>query len=95
MNLTERSLKSPVGAASALALIIVLGIVALIKLPCSSSRTSTSRSSSIFTGWRAAAPTEVESVLIEPRRSRRCAAWLALQETPVLRGTRQCVHQRR
>ena len=33
MNLTERSLKSPIGVAVGVGLIIVLGLVALIRLP--------------------------------------------------------------
>ena len=64
MNLTERSLKSPVGVAVGVGLIIVLGIVALIKLPVQLFPDIDEPVITIFTGWRAAAPTEVESELI-------------------------------
>ena len=67
MNLTERSLKSPVGVAVGVGLIIVLGIVALIRLPVQLFPDIDEPVITIFTGWRAAAPTEVESELIEPQ----------------------------
>ncbi len=67
MNLTEKSLKSPIGVAVGVGLIIVLGFVALIRLPVQLFPDIEEPVISIFTAWRAAAPTEVESELIEPQ----------------------------
>ena len=67
MNLTEKSLESPIGVAVGVGLIVVLGIVALIKLPVQLFPDIEEPVISIFTGWRAAAPSEVESELIEPQ----------------------------
>ena len=67
MNLTERSLKSPVGVAVGVGLITVLGIVALIRLPVQLFPDIEAPIITIFTGWRSAAPTEVESELLEPQ----------------------------
>ncbi len=67
MNLTEKSLKNPVGVAIGVGLIVVLGIVSLIKLPVQLFPDIDEPVITIFTGWRAAAPAEVESELIEPQ----------------------------
>ncbi len=67
MNLTARSLKSPISVAVGVGLIVVLGIVALIKLPVQLFPDIEEPVITVFTGWRAAAPTEVESELIEPQ----------------------------
>ncbi len=67
VNLTEKSLKSPVAVAVGVGLIIVLGLVALIRLPVQLFPDIEEPVIGIFTGWRAAAPTEVESELIEPQ----------------------------
>ena len=67
MNLTEKSLKSPVGVAVGVGLIIVLGIVALMRLPVQLFPDIDEPVITIFTGWRAAAPPEVESELLEPQ----------------------------
>ena len=67
MNLTDRALKSPIGVAVGVGLIVVLGIVALIRLPVQLFPDIEEPVISIFTAWRAAAPTEVESELIEPQ----------------------------
>ena len=67
MNLTEKSLKSPVGVAVGVGLIIVLGIVALVRLPVQLFPDIDEPVITIFTGWRAAAPPEVESELLEPQ----------------------------
>ena len=61
VNLTEKSLKSPVAVAVGVGLIIVLGLVALIRLPVQLFPDIEEPVIVIFTGWRAAAPTEVES----------------------------------
>jgi multidrug efflux pump subunit AcrB len=67
VNLTARSLKSPIGVAVGVGLIIVLGIVALVRLPVQLFPDIEEPVISIFTAWRAAAPAEVESELIEPQ----------------------------
>ena len=67
MNLTEKSLKSPIGVAVGVGLIVVLGIVSLAKLPVQLFPDIEEPVITIFTGWRAAAPAEVESELIEPQ----------------------------
>jgi len=67
VNLTDKALKSPIGVAVGVGLIIVLGIVALIRLPVQLFPDIEQPVVSIFTGWRAAAPAEVESELIEPQ----------------------------
>jgi len=67
VNLTDRSLKSPISVAVGVGLIIVLGIVALIRLPVQLFPDIEEPVITIFTGWRAAAPAEVESELIEPQ----------------------------
>ncbi len=67
MNLTQRSLKSPISVAVGVGLIVVLGLVAIIKLPVQLFPDIEEPVITIFTGWRAAAPAEVESELIEPQ----------------------------
>jgi multidrug efflux pump subunit AcrB len=67
VNLTERSLKSPIGVVVGVGLVVVLGIVALIRLPVQLFPDIEEPVITIFTGWRAAAPAEVESELIEPQ----------------------------
>jgi multidrug efflux pump subunit AcrB len=67
VKLTDRALKSPIGVAVGVGLIVVLGIVALVRLPVQLFPDIEEPVISIFTGWRAAAPAEVESELIEPQ----------------------------
>ncbi len=67
MNLTAKSLESPISVAVGVGLIVVLGIVALIKLPVQLFPDIEEPVITVFTGWRAAAPAEVESELIEPQ----------------------------
>jgi multidrug efflux pump subunit AcrB len=67
VNLTDKSLKSPISVAVGVGLVVVLGIVALIRLPVQLFPDIEEPVVTIFTGWRAAAPTEVESELIEPQ----------------------------
>lgn len=67
MNLTRMSLQSPVGVAVGVGLIVVLGLVSLIRLPVQLFPDIDEPVVTIFTGWRAAAPAEVEAELIEPQ----------------------------
>ncbi len=67
MNLTERSLSSPFAVAVAVGLVAVVGVVALLRLPVQLFPDIEEPVITVFTGWRAAAPSEVESQLLEPQ----------------------------
>jgi multidrug efflux pump subunit AcrB len=67
MNLTETSLRNPAGVLVAILMVALLGVFALIKLPIQLFPNVEEPVISIFTSWRAAAPTEIESEIIEPQ----------------------------
>ncbi|HEU5136914.1 MAG TPA: efflux RND transporter permease subunit [Steroidobacteraceae bacterium] len=67
MNLTETSLRNPAGVLVAILMVALLGVFALIKLPIQLFPNIDEPVISIFTSWRAAAPTEIESEIIEPQ----------------------------
>jgi multidrug efflux pump subunit AcrB len=67
MNLTETSLRNPAGVLVAILMIGLLGVLALVKLPIQLFPNIEEPAISIFTSWRAAAPTEIESEIIEPQ----------------------------
>jgi multidrug efflux pump subunit AcrB len=67
MNLTETSLRNPAGVLVAILMVTLLGIFALVKLPIQLFPNVEEPVISIFTSWRAAAPTEIESEIIEPQ----------------------------
>ncbi len=67
MNLTETSLRNPAGVLVAILMVALLGIFALVKLPIQLFPNIEEPVISIFTTWRAAAPTEIESEIIEPQ----------------------------
>ncbi len=67
MNLTETSLRNPAGVLVAILMVALLGIFALVKLPIQLFPNIDEPVISIFTSWRAAAPTEIESEIIEPQ----------------------------
>lgn len=67
MNLTETSLRNPAGVLVAILMVALLGILALVKLPVQLFPNIDEPVISIFTSWRAAAPTEIESEIIEPQ----------------------------
>ena len=67
MTLTERSLASPFAVAVGVGLIAVIGLVSLVRLPVQLFPNIEEPQVSIRTDWRAAAPAEVESQLIEPQ----------------------------
>jgi multidrug efflux pump subunit AcrB len=58
MNLTETSLRNPAGVLVAILMVALLGVFALIKLPIQLFPNVEEPAISIFTSWRAAAPTE-------------------------------------
>ena len=66
MGLTSISLKNPAAVAVVLALLVLLGILALAQLPVQLLPNIERPVISIQTGWRAASPREVESEIVEP-----------------------------
>lgn len=66
MNLTRTSLKSPAAVLVILTLIVLFGIMSIFKLPIQLTPTIEQPQITIFSGWRQAAPEEIESVIIEP-----------------------------
>ncbi|WP_448553190.1 efflux RND transporter permease subunit [Thalassotalea montiporae] len=66
MNLTRAALKNPAAIIVVAALIMVFGLLSVTKLPIQLTPDIEQPQISIFTGWRSAAPEEMESVIIEP-----------------------------
>ncbi len=66
MNLTRSSLKNPASVIVILVLIILFGILSIFKLPIQLTPDIEQPQITIFSGWRQAAPEEIESVIIEP-----------------------------
>ena len=67
MNLTETSLRNPAGVLVAILMVALLGVFALVKLPVQLFPNVDEPVISILTTWRAAAPAEIESEIIEPQ----------------------------
>lgn len=66
MNITRNSIKNPAAIAVIAALILLFGSISLLKLPIQLTPDIEQPQITIGTGWRAAAPEEIESVIIEP-----------------------------
>ena len=66
MHLTRMALNNPAGVAVAVLLAGLMGVLAFFKLPIQLFPDIDEPAISIFTGWRAAAPSEVESEILEP-----------------------------
>lgn len=66
MNLTRSSLKNPASVLVILVLIILFGTISIFKLPLQLTPEIVQPQISIFSGWRQAAPEEIESMIIEP-----------------------------
>lgn len=66
MNLTRSSLKNPASALVILVLIILFGTISIFKLPLQLTPEIIQPQISISSGWRQAAPEEIESMIIEP-----------------------------
>ena len=66
MGLTKLCLKNPAAVGVVLALIALLGVVSVTKLPIQLLPNIERPVMGIWTGWRAASPREVESEIIEP-----------------------------
>ncbi|MBO9490254.1 efflux RND transporter permease subunit [Endozoicomonas sp. G2_1] len=67
MKLTQTALKSPAAVAVGVALILLLGVLSLIKLPVQLFPDIERPRIAIQTFWRAASPQEIESEIIEPQ----------------------------
>ena len=67
MNLTRLALSNPVAVIVAVLLVLLFGTISLSSLPVQMIPNVEQPTISIQTGWRAAAPEEVESEIIEPQ----------------------------
>ncbi len=67
MNLTRLALSNPVAVIVAVLLVLLFGAISLADLPVQMIPNVERPTISIQTGWRAAAPEEVESEIIEPQ----------------------------
>nr|WP_313901688.1 efflux RND transporter permease subunit [Aliiglaciecola sp. M165] len=66
MNITRQSTKNPAAILVIAALIMLFGVMSMLKLPIQLTPDIEQPQISIGTGWRSAAPEEIESVIIEP-----------------------------
>ncbi|MEW6981180.1 efflux RND transporter permease subunit [Colwelliaceae bacterium 6471] len=66
MNLTRAALKNPAAVIVIVALVMVFGFLSVFKLPIQLTPDIEQPQITISTGWRSAAPEEMESVIIEP-----------------------------
>lgn len=69
MNITRSSVKNPAAVLVIIALVFIFGVMAMFKLPIQLTPDIEQPQITISTGWRAAAPEEVESVIIEPQEN--------------------------
>ena len=67
MNLTRQAISNPVAVIAAILLVLLMGTIALVSLPIQMIPDVQRPYIQINTGWRAAAPEEVESEIIEPQ----------------------------
>ncbi|MFT5450947.1 MAG: multidrug efflux pump subunit AcrB [Enterobacterales bacterium] len=65
MSLTAASLKNPTAVVVAVLLALLFGIISLVQLPVQLTPDISQPMISIATGWRSAAPEEIESTIIE------------------------------
>jgi multidrug efflux pump subunit AcrB len=66
MGITERAVKNPAGVAVAVAIVTLFGLFSLNKLPVQLFPDIDLPQITVFAGWRAASPKEVESEILEP-----------------------------
>ncbi|PAJ72269.1 acriflavine resistance protein B [Pseudoalteromonas sp. NBT06-2] len=66
MNLTRSALKNPAAIIVIVALVMIFGVMSVFKLPLQLTPDIEQPQITISTGWRSAAPSEMESVIIEP-----------------------------
>lgn len=67
MNLTRLSISNPIGVMVAVLLALIFGTISLSRLPVQLTPEVETPEISITTNWRAAAPDEIESEIIEPQ----------------------------
>lgn len=72
MNLTKLAISNPVAVIAAVLLVLLMGTIGLTKLPVQMIPDVQRPFIQITTGWRAAAPEEVESEIIEPQEDVLC-----------------------
>ena len=69
MNLTRTSTRNPAAMVVLVALLVVFGFISLFKLPSQLLPNIEQPQITVSTNWRAAAPQEVEAVIIEPQEN--------------------------
>ncbi|MBT8048855.1 MAG: efflux RND transporter permease subunit [Xanthomonadales bacterium] len=67
MTLTKISLSNPVAVIVACILIAIFGVISLTRLPIQMTPDISRPEISVSTGWRASAPNEIESEIVEPQ----------------------------
>ncbi|HMB39509.1 MAG TPA: efflux RND transporter permease subunit, partial [Wenzhouxiangellaceae bacterium] len=67
MPLTRMGLGNPVAVAVGCILLVIFGLISLYRLPVQLTPNIDRPTISISTGWRAAAPAEIESEIVEPQ----------------------------
>ena len=67
MNLTRLALSNPVAVVAAILMVLLMGAIGLVSLPIQMIPDVQRPFIQINTGWRAAAPEEVESEIVEPQ----------------------------
>jgi multidrug efflux pump subunit AcrB len=67
VTLTKISLSNPVAVVVACILVVIFGVMSLTRLPIQMTPDISRPEISVWTSWRAAAPNEVESEIIEPQ----------------------------
>ena len=88
MNLTRLAISNPVAVIAAILLVLLMGTVGLVSLPIQMIPDVQRPTIQISTGWRAAAPEEVESEIIEPQEDvLRGLPGLAKLESSASRGS--------
>lgn len=69
MPLTRLALSNPVAVAVACILLVIFGLLSLFRLPIQMTPNIDRPTITVSTGWRAAAPAEVESEILEPQEN--------------------------
>jgi multidrug efflux pump subunit AcrB len=67
MTLTKLSLSNPVAVAVACILVVIFGLLSLSRLPVQMTPDISRPEISVWTNWRASAPNEIESEILEPQ----------------------------
>ena len=69
MPLTRLALSNPVAVAVGCILLVIFGLLSLFRLPVQMTPNIDRPTITISTGWRAAAPAEIESEILEPQEN--------------------------